>query len=1051
VTPGSVSYYTDTVARGLDDYYAGRGEAQGAWLGAGAAAAGLEGAVSADALAALFEGRHPITGEALGAAYSVRAGADRVTGWDLTFSAPKSVSVLWAVGGGEIGMEVRDAHDAAVRAALAYLEEHAAFSRTGKAGVRQVDTEGLVGAAFVHRSSRTGDPQLHTHVLVSGRVRCVDDGVWRALDSRALHRQLKPAGMLYQAALRAELTERLGVDWSTIDHNGQAEIDGLPEGLRRLFSSRRSEIELAARQSIAELEDTLGRPLTLAERRTAYERAVLLTRDPKQAGESDDGLHDVWRKRATEAGFDPVSWMSDILDRHTEMEGPGESLDALVAEVGESLSTWRRADVVRVVARHAPLLASAEETRAWIEQTSDRVIAHPDVVRLTAPQVAPPAELRRADGQCVFDRHDAARYSTLATLHAEQALLDLLEDGRNAGRAIAQPTAVDLAVEMHGLGEDQALAVRAVTGNGDTLTCIVGPAGTGKSRAMRAAAEAWRASDIPVAGVALSAVAAGVLAEEATIPAGTVAKFLLDHTNGMQLQAGQVLIVDEAGMVATRDLARLASLIEGVNGKLVLVGDPAQLGPVGAGGLFPALTVDAVELGEVRRFEHEWERDASLRLRQRDVSVLDVYDDHGRIIETDSLGVVDEAADRWLDARLAGRSLVVVAADHATVSAINDTVRTFRITAGEVEADGVELSGQIVGLGDEVVTCQNDRRLCASDAGWVRNGDRWTVTGISGTGDLTVRHLDRPASVVLPAGYAAEHVRLGYALTTHKAQGVTVDDAVTVVNDATTASSLYVGMTRGRGSNIALAAVDTLDLDHHQPSLTGGRDVLAGALARDDIDEAATITLRRELEASDSLAVLVPRLANLDEQLRRDTPPGVTDELNRTVARRDYVQRNFQSGWLTPSGRRTRLHLKELDDKIASIQRRAEHRVQWLEDHSDLFDYHNHLAERIAERRHELAELAVETQPAHLVELLGPAPDHEGPELATWTTRAERIEAYREEWNVDPDELEKRPEDRQQLERWTLEIGSVQRGLEFDRRVAELELSRADQRFGIEL
>ncbi len=100
-----------------------------------------------------------------------------MTGWDLTFSAPKSVSALWAVGGGEVGMEVRDAHDAAVAAAVGYLEEHAAFSRTGKAGVRQVDTDGLLAAAFVHRSSRAGDPQLHTHVLVSGRVRCDGRGV----------------------------------------------------------------------------------------------------------------------------------------------------------------------------------------------------------------------------------------------------------------------------------------------------------------------------------------------------------------------------------------------------------------------------------------------------------------------------------------------------------------------------------------------------------------------------------------------------------------------------------------------------------------------------------------------------------------------------------------------------------------------------------------------------------------------------------------------------------------------------------------------------------
>ncbi len=236
VTSATVSYYTDTVARGIEDYYAGRGEAPGQWAGSGSAAAGLEGDVAAEALARLFDGVHPASGEPLGAPYRVRDGADRVTGWDLTFSAPKSVSVLWATGGAEVGFDVRDAHDAAVAAAVVYLEEHAAFARTGKAGVRQVDTDGYVAAGFVHRSSRAGDPQLHTHVLVSGRVRGPDDGVWRALDSRGLHRQLKPAGMVYQAALRVELTERLGVQWGPVDRHGQADIDGVPAELAALFS-----------------------------------------------------------------------------------------------------------------------------------------------------------------------------------------------------------------------------------------------------------------------------------------------------------------------------------------------------------------------------------------------------------------------------------------------------------------------------------------------------------------------------------------------------------------------------------------------------------------------------------------------------------------------------------------------------------------------------------------------------------------------------------------------------------------------------------------------
>jgi len=317
VTPATVSYYTDTVASGLDDYYAGRGEAPGQWVGRGSAAAGLSGQVAAEELGRLFDGVHPRTGESLGEPYRVRDGADRVTGWDLTFSAPKSVSALWATVGGGVGMEVRDAHDAAVAAALDYLEDHAAFSRQGKAGVRQVDTEGLLAAAFVHRSSRAGDPQLHTHVLVSGRVRC-SDGVWRALDSRALHRELKTAGMVYQAGLRVELAHRLGVAWTPVDRHGQAEIVGVPTELRALFSKRAAAVEARARELIAEAEAKLGRELTPKGRRRFYEVAVLETRTAKEhGGEFDEGLFDRWRSEAIAAGYDPVQWFGAVLDRKT--------------------------------------------------------------------------------------------------------------------------------------------------------------------------------------------------------------------------------------------------------------------------------------------------------------------------------------------------------------------------------------------------------------------------------------------------------------------------------------------------------------------------------------------------------------------------------------------------------------------------------------------------------------------------------------------------------------------------------------------------------------
>lgn len=1028
VTPATVSYYSDEVAAGLEDYYAGRGEAEGRWMGRGSAAERLAGAVGAEELARLFDARHPATGEALGAPYAVRAGADRVTGWDLTFSPPKSVSTLWGVGGGGVGLEVRDAHEAAVAAGLAYLDEHAAFSRTGKAGVCQVDTEGLVAAGFVHRTSRAGDPQLHTHVLVSGRVRC-GDGTWRALDSRALHRQLKAAGMVYQAALRAELSARLGVAWGPVNRHGQAEVAGVPTGLCRHFSRRRAAVEARARQRMADAEARRGRALTPEERRRAYEVAVLETRDAKDHGaETDLGLHDRWRAEADAAGFAPRWWLDDALGRRpAPVPEPAEVVDQVVGELARSSSTWVRADAVRAAARRAPAAGGTEAARRWIEAVADAVVANARVVALTAPAPAAPAELCRRDGSSVFDRHGAARFTTAATLSAEQAVLDLASAGAGAGRGVAEPAAVDAAVAAGGLGPDQAAAVRAVAGGGDTVVCVVGPAGAGKSRTMGAAAEAWRASGVPTRGLALSAVAAGVLEAEAGIASETVAKFLFEHDRPggpgeeWRLGEGEVVVVDEAAMVASADLARLALLVERAGAKLVLVGDHAQLGAVEAGGLFRLLVdVASVELEAVRRFSAPWEAEASLRLRARDPAVLAVYDAHGRIRACDRLGAADAAVAAWHDARAAGESAVICASDHATVDDLARRIRLARVAAGEVESLGHLAGEHLVGAGDEVVTCRNDRRLVTSSGAWVRNGDRWVVTGWGADGAVAVSSLSGRGQVILPGDYVAAEVALAYALTLHKAQGVTVDRAVLVADDATCAEALYVGMTRGRHHNTALVVCEDLDAEHCGEARRAV-DVLAGALGRVSAERAALDVLREEEQASESLAVLAPRLAHLRSRIAREAPPDVAFDLDRLAKRRRELERVARPGALTPSGRRDRRLLADLAAGERRLEAAAAVRQRWLADHAGLLAARDDLAARVAERRVTLGAQALLDRPAHLVRLLGPVPD-DAVGQSTWARMAEAVEVYRETWGVAPDALRQPPVDGVQHREWAAAV-----------------------------
>jgi conjugative relaxase-like TrwC/TraI family protein len=1035
VTPATVSYYTDTVARGLDDYYAGRGEAAGRWVGRGSAAAGLSGEVAAEELVRLFDGVHPRTGESLGEPYRVRDGADRVTGWDLTFSAPKSVSASWATVGGEVGMEVRDAHDAAVAAALDYLEDHAAFSRQGKAGVRQVDTEGLLAAAFVHRSSRAGDPQLHTHVLVSGRVRCAD-GVWRALDSRALHRELKTAGMVYQAGLRVELAHRLGVAWTPVDRHGQAEIVGVSTELRALFSKRAAAVEARARELIAEAEAKLGRALTPKGRRRIYEVAVLETRTAKEpGGERDEGLFDRWRSEAIAAGWDPERWVGAVLDRQ-QLPHPHER-SVIVAEVLHELSmtvsTWKRTDVVRQVARRTPQdLGSAVAARSWIETMTDDVLAHPVVVRLAAPEPAPPADLRRRDGRSVFERHGAVRYTTHATLAIEQEVIDIVTAGRRAGRGVADADAVQRSTVRAGLGEDQAAAVRAVTLDGHAVACVVGPAGTGKSRTMRAAAAAWRASGVPVRGLAVSAVAAGVLQAEAGVPADTVAKLLFEHdrrgaaNDGWRLRRGEVVVVDEASMLASRDLVHLAHLAHRAEAKLVLVGDYAQLGAVEAGGLFRLLTdINAVELSGVRRFSAAWERDASLRLRARDPAVIVDYDRHGRVTSCDRLGALDAAFTAWHHARRVGASVVICATDNATVADIARRIRAARVAAGEIEPAGIATThGQTVGVGDHIVTTRNDRRLMTSAGAWVRNGDRWTVAARHGDGSLTVSHLAGHGRVVLPADYVNQDVSLAYALTVHKAQGVTVDRAVLIADEATTAEALYVAMTRGRHHNTALVVCDQLD-DEHRDTPPTAADVLTAALGRVSAEQAALDALRTTLGASESLAVLAPRLANLDAWITRETPADPTIERQRLAARRQRIEQHARPGVLTRSRRDDRRLLQGLDERHRELEAMADRRVAWLEQHADTLGYRDQLAAQVADRRAALAADAVSTQPDHLVQLIGPVPD-DGAGRERWSQLAGRVEAYSEHWGIEPEDIRRPPIDGTQYREWTAAVKTAE-------------------------
>lgn len=234
---GQEGYYLEKVAEGQEDYYSGEGEEAGQWMGDAAAELGLSGEVSPDQLVAMLTGINPATGEPLG----LRAGPS-VPGFDLTFSAPKSVSLTWALGGPEAAAAVKAAHLRSVEAALDYMQANACLTRRGdgEGGMAFVEGSGYLAAGYVHRSSRNGDPQLHTHLLIANATQG-PDGKWTRLYSPAIYEHAKTAGYIYEANLRHELTHRLGVEWQEV-RRGIAEIKGFEDAWLKAFSTRRAEI-----------------------------------------------------------------------------------------------------------------------------------------------------------------------------------------------------------------------------------------------------------------------------------------------------------------------------------------------------------------------------------------------------------------------------------------------------------------------------------------------------------------------------------------------------------------------------------------------------------------------------------------------------------------------------------------------------------------------------------------------------------------------------------------------------------------------------------------
>jgi len=976
---GQHSYYLGKVAEGAEDYYSGEGEAEGYWLGDASEDLGLYGKVEADQLVAMLTGRNPVDGEMLG--LKSAPGREPVPGFDLTFSAPKSVSLTWALGGHPVSGQIKEAHATAVAEALGYLERQACWTRRGRGGHEFVPGNGFLAAAYAHRSSRAGDPQLHTHVLIANATKG-PDGRWSRLYHPAIYEHAKTASYIYEAHLRHELTQRLGVEWQPVV-KGIADIKGFSAEELRRFSTRRAEILEAAGEGASA---------------RAMQVATLATRKAKDRDLTTESLREAWRTNGAEVGLD-----REVIGARLGHELPGPTLlTALQVErsVTAHVSHFDRREAIQAVADNLPHGAPTNE----IEELADAFLASESVIRI-------------AEGP------KGARFTTQRIYELEQRSLDAAERMRaTTDRVVVDPILVSRVLDARpSLKADQRAMVSQLLGGGRALEIVIGEAGTGKTYATVAAAEGWAAGSHELLVAAPTWRAVNVLRSEG-LDATSIARLLADlgrKVDGGEapMQPGSVLLIDEAGMVDSATLARLIDHAQAADAKLVLIGDPAQLGEIEAGGLFAAIAnrSEPVGLDEVIRHHYELDCEGAKRIREGEGrEALDVYRSSERVIvAADPEARREEMVNDWWQSFGQGEDALMVAKRNAEVEKLNALARERMRSEGRLGKAEIEVGEAHFAAGDQVITRINDHQA------QIYNRERWRIEAVDPeSGALVLDGIDTAGRVCVDSVFLGRITNYGdpalqhaYAATTYQAQGATVDRAYVMADPSMDRQEFYVAASRSREETYFYATPevqsDREEIAPRSPHSRQGLEHIAEAAERDGSQSAAhDEALRSSLGRLSTEELTQRRQALRAETGAERRHEERHSELAEKVAgaERDLAQIAEQAervGELPRRQRRAELErLQERADRSADAADRFEARRDQLgpveyraRAEAAVIDYL--LAER---QRAELAAMRV-SPPDHILRELGERPNDLG-KAATWDRAAQDIQGYRKEHGI---------------------------------------------------